>query len=831
MFQLGKLFLVARWPGVRIGFALATTLVFVTLSARTQAQPVAGGTLDPLTVPKYVTPLVIPPVMKDASGDNSTRDYDIAVRQFQQQILPGGHWNALSPTCSATPGLCSLPATTVWSYGPAADPLPDSSGIPGGATGLAPAPNSQFNYPAYTFENEVNSPTDVNWINDLKENFGAGPNYLPHLLPIDQTLHWANPGADCIMGDARTDCRGDSREIYDGPVPIVTHVHGAHVGPESDGYPEAWWLPSPDGSTFQCVDDPADADNQTKFVCQGALANGYGYTDNTNVTPGVANYSYPNDQPSTTLWYHDHSLGMTRNNVYAGPAGFWLIRENDGGETGLVSGTLPGPAPIAGEGLAETNLAPGRFKYREIPIAIQDRSFNADGSLFYPANRAVFEGLLDSQGGNIPSIPGNEDAGLLIDFIPDSDIAPIWNPEAFFNVMVVNGVSWPELEVAPAIYRLRLLNGCNSRFLNLSMGQINGQGRVLREIPFYQIGAEQSVLPQVVRTETGYATPLPGDGSDVNPRRLDCRLPNGRLQNNCVPAASAPFTEQGLLMALAERADVLVDFRGLEDGDVVRMFNTAPDAPFGGFPDDPADPSTTGQVMQFRVNSALLGQSPTDPTGPTPATAPARVVLSPVEDVDTYPGDSVTVTRDLALIEEESETVCVLADAETEEFDVPIEQVPCHMEPPEGKEVVPFGPKAAVLGINGSTGGDVTLWSDFIETNPQLDATETWELFNFTADGHPIHLHLVKFKVLNRQQIDEVGGLIGDPVPPEADETGWKDTVISYPGEVTRVAATFDTAGLYVWHCHIVEHEDNEMMVPYCVGDPKANGCAGLVAP
>ena len=89
----------------------------------------------------------------------------------------------------------------------------------------------------------------------------------------------------------------------------------------------------------------------------------------------------------------------------------------------------------------------------------------------------------------------------------------------------------------------------------------------------------------------------------------------------------------------------------------------------------------------------------------------------------------------------------------------------------------------------------------------------------------------MKFKVLNRQQIDEVGGLIGDPMPPEADETGWKDTVISYPGEVTRVAATFDTAGLYVWHCHIVEHEDNEMMVPYCVGDPKANGCAGLVAP
>jgi spore coat protein A len=392
-------------------------------------------------------------------------------------------------------------------------------------------------------------------------------------------------------------------------------------------------------------------------------------------------------------------------------------------------------------------------------------------------------------------------------------------------------VSWPELEVAPAIYRFRLLNGCNSRFLNLSMAQINGQGRVLREIPFYQIGAEQSVLPQVVRTETGYATPLPGDGSDVNPKRLDCRLPNGQLQKNCVPAAPAPFTEQGLLMALAERADVLVDFRGRKDGDVIRMFNTAPDAPFGGFPDVPADPSTTGQVMQFRVNGALLGESPTDPTGLSPATDPRSVVLSPVENVDTYPGNSVTVTRDLALIEEESEVVCVLADALTEEFFVPIEQVLCDKVPSPGEIVVPFGPKAAVLGINGSNGGTVTLWSDFIETNPELDATETWELYNFTADGHPIHLHLVKFKVLNRQAIDETGGLLGAPVAPEPDETGWKDTVIAYPGEVTRVAATFDTAGLYVWHCHIVEHEDNEMMVPYCVGDPELNGCAGLVAP
>ena len=139
----------------------------------------------------------------------------------------------------------------------------------------------------------------------------------------------------------------------------------------------------------------------------------------------------------------------------------------------------------------------------------------------------------------------------------------------------------------------------------------------------------------------------------------------------------------------------------------------------------------------------------------------------------------------------------------------------------------PFAPKAAVLGINGAAGGDVTLWADPLETNPALNSTETWELWNWTVDGHPIHLHLVKFKVVNREAFDPVTGALSGVVnPPEATEAGWKDTVIAYPGEVTRVNSTFDIEGLYVWHCHIVEHEDNEMMVPYCVGDKTtAPGC------
>ncbi len=363
------------------------------------AQPLPGGTLNPTTIPKYVTPLVIPPVMNNTGTAN---DYDIAVRQFKQQILPGGIWNTINGRTDA------FPATTVWSYGPDADPAPDSTAL-GGGVGIAPAPNSQFNYPAYTIEATVNTPSTVDWINDLVVDpvackASATPatdpacNYLSHLLPIDRTLHWANPEQltctdplktkDCVPAPANG---AILQQPYLGPVPIITHVHGAHITPESDGYPEAWYLP-------RANNIPAT------YATQGTLVNQYGRITNPASRPGVGEFIYRNDQPSTTIWYHDHSLGMTRSNVYAGPAGFWLLRDPaapNGGEDGLVSGTLPGPAPVAGEDLATTNLPASlggsREKYREIPIVIQDRSFNADGSLFYPGDRAFFEGLPRTQ--------------------------------------------------------------------------------------------------------------------------------------------------------------------------------------------------------------------------------------------------------------------------------------------------------------------------------------------------------------------------------------------------------------------------------------------------
>ena len=610
----------------------------------------------------------------------------------------------------------------MWSYGPAADAVPAVA---------APDPASQFNYPAYTVETTSNVPVNVRWINDLVD---AAGNPLPHLLGpvVDQTLHWANPGPTPCVDPAKTkDCTTNDPTPYTGPVPIVTHVHGAHVQPHSDGYPEAWWLPA--------GVDPLLYDSS------GTL-----FDDATGMNPGdlgYADYSYDQTQPATTLWYHDHTLGMTRLNVYAGPAGFWLVRGGVfdsviDGPAGLP-GVLPGPAPVAGQGVLPLNTPgdPVRNSIREIPIVIQDRSFNADGSLFYPDNRAFFEGL---------NVAGTDPAGqfppgtgeLQIPFVPDSDIAPTWNPEAFFNTMVVNGVTWPTLEVAPALYRFRLLNGCNSRFLNLSLKRVNKQGKTNKELFIYQIGGDQGFLPQVVEIKTGKATPLPGDGL----------IPLNRL--------NPKFKDQALLMGLAERADVIVDFRGLKNGTVVRMVNTAPDAPFGGFPDIPADPATTGQVMQFVVNSALLGTSPTDLT----ATDPYSLVLN-AEPANPAP---LAATKTLSLNEEESATLCVTVDALGNVVEVPGALPPLCLDAAGLPAGVPMAPKAALLGevqcVDAVTGvptatvppacnpatevlaGVPMLWSDPMTERPIQGDTEQWDIYNLTVDGHPIHLHLVRYR-------------------------------------------------------------------------------------
>jgi FtsP/CotA-like multicopper oxidase with cupredoxin domain len=642
------------------------------------AVPIPGGTLDPTSIPKYEAPLVIPPAMPRTAklsgpGGTSIDYYEIAVRQFHQDVLP--------PSMGKP--------TTVWSYG--------SINHPG-----------TFNYPAFTIESAFGVPVRVNWINQLVD---ASGHYLPHLLPIDQTIHWANPPG----GPGGTDMEGLNPAPYSGPVPIVTHLHGGHSSEESDGFPEAWFLPAANNipAGFATVGSHYDA-----FRAEAEALYGQSWG------PGRAVFQYNNGQPAATIWYHDHTLGMTRSNVYAGPAGFYLLRGGPGDD---VVGTLPGPAPALGD--------PPGTKYFEIPIAVQDRSFNQNGSLFYPDSRAFFEGLNQP-----PTEPY-----LDIPFIPDrscggrrSDIAPIFNPEFFGNTMVVNGRTWPELEVEQRRYRFRFLNGCNSRFLILRMG--NG-------LPFWQIGAEGGFLPEPVQVDQ-------------------------------------------LLLGLAERADVIVDFTNVPVGVTIVLRNLGPDEPFGGGePDedfDAADPDTTGQVMRFRVVPATSEDTSTPP-------GQLRLPQPP-------PIPPATKTRKVSLNEEDSRTVRVSTD---EDGNVVLDCA-------DGD---PFGPRFALLGRVEGGKGKPLRWDDPISENPKVGATEVWEMYNFTPDAHPIHIHEITFKVVNRESL-ETGAVRG----PEPWESGRKDTVIAYPGEITRVKANFDRPGLFVWHCHIVEHEDHEMMRPYRIG-------------
>jgi len=681
---------------LKAGAALGVGTVFFwrgdTLYARSRESRVAkavwqipGGSLDPVAVPKFQTPMLIPPVMPRAGtiknkGGKNADYYEISMKQFPQQILPAG-----------------LPPTTVWGYG--AVTADKNRGL------------LLHNAPSLTIEAKWNTPVRVKWINDLKDGSG---NYLPHLLPVDPTLHWANPPGGMMGRDTRPTFTATPGP-YTGPVPMVTHVHGAvGVGDESDGYAEAWYLPDANNIPAGYA---AQGTWYDFFAGKAAAAQGAPWG------PGSATFEYPNLNRASTIWYHDHTLGMTRLNVYAGPAGFYIIR---GGPDDVVldsrtgaAAVLPGPAP------KENDKFPPNKTYYEIPIAIQDRSFNTDGSLFYPGTRAFFDDITGP-------------------FLPETDISPIWNPEFFGNMMMINGNTWPFQVVEQRRYRFRFLNGCQSRFLILDFNQIPG-------VEVWAIGNEGGFL----------ATPV------------NLTATNGNR----------------LLMALAERADLIVDFTNVPVGNYV-LGNVGPDEPFGGGePDldfDAADPASTGQIMQFNVVPAVA---------PDPTTPPMFLLLPPVA-----PLPPAAVTRPLALLEEMS---AFFADA----------------------------PAEAVLG---TVAGDPNvapgvwtkrLWMESVTENPAVGATEVWEIYNATADAHPMHVHEVVFEVIDRQPIfvDEMNGLVqvvpgSVPTPPESWESGFKDTVTAYPSQVTRIRAQFNTPGQFVWHCHIVEHEDNEMMRPFRIG-------------
>jgi FtsP/CotA-like multicopper oxidase with cupredoxin domain len=545
--------------------------------------------------------------------------------------------------------------------------------------------------------------TVVRWENELQGK--------SHLLPVDTSLHWAYSlhGVSSANG---VDYRKYS--IKRNGVPIVTHLHGGNTDFQFDGNPEFFY--SPDGG----VKGP-----QWDFVPSGF----------TNT------FRYTNHVPAGNLWYHDHALGITRLNVYAGLAGFYFVRDEF--DTALADNPLGLPA----------------FPY-ELAYAIQDRMFTDKGALFYPAfpGDPFYDDFITGEGAVLPP-----------DLFPRG--GPTALAEFFGDHIVVNGKVWPKADVEPRNYRMHLLNGTDSRFLVVQMVAVSAgetDPSTGTPVPFWVIGSDQ-----------GLGTPAQTDT---------------------------------LLIEPGGRYDVVVDFSQVPFGSRVIIKNLGGDAPFGGAfggdlgPEDLFPDRQTDRIMAFDVVVPLSGVPDTFNPGNLPR----------------YGGvpNGATIRR-VALFEGTDE----------------------------------FGRLQPLLGTVGEDLSDTNVakaytWFQPTTETPASDSTEIWEIYNFTADAHPIHLHLVNFEILDREdfqyditgtqttlqhngttgeapEISNIRNLTAATVGTEYFEDAPKDMVTSLPGDpegapptgqLVRIKTEFNKSGRYVWHCHILSHEDHEMMRVLQVG-------------
>jgi len=595
-----------------------------------------------------------------------------------------------------------------------------------------------------------------------------------HILPVDTTI----PGAD----------QGVNR--------IAVHFHGGLVPWISDGGPFDWFDP--------------DGIHGLSFLNNQVL--------NPNNPPGAADYYYPMNQSARFGWYHDHAFGNTRINAYAGLASAILIRDKF--EESLISKGLPNYIERVGN---------------EIPLVFQDK-------IFVGSNIGVADPLWSQI--NLQSVtknPGSlwyahtydpsrwslEDGGLPL---PEPSVIP----EFFGDTMLVNGTTFPEVTVEARRYRLRLLNACNARFLNLQLyvgsGTPNGITLDSNGNPtntafvnaatggkfWLQIGTEGGFLSKPVKVP-----------SDVP---FFINDPSFVAGNN--PSLDPSKVNKSLLVAPAERPDIIVDFSGYAEKSII-LYNDAP-APFPSGDDindyfpglnvvsNPVNGATTPGfgpntrvLMRFNV---VAKKSPDD----LPLNIDIDTDLTPGIDPWLAPWGVTTppplTPRFLTLNEYSDEygrLIQILGNAE-KPFGSPYDGAAYYMK---------YGiPPANSITAVGET-----------QENVKNGDVEVWEIYNTTADVHPMHFHLVNVQVINRQVFDPGSFpyvVSGPVIPPASNEVGWKETVPMYPGTVTRVIMQFNVPQIvtasgsviptppsprtggseYVWHCHILEHEEHDMM-------------------
>ncbi|MBC8018423.1 MAG: multicopper oxidase domain-containing protein [Verrucomicrobia bacterium] len=630
-------------------------------------------------------------------------------------------------------------------------------------------------------------------------------NTLPasHIIPVDTTV----PGSN--QAHNRT----------------ATHLHGGYIPWTSDGGPFDWFTPT------------ATSTLRGTGVAGLSFQNGKGgfmdtLTGNT-MLPGQADYYYTNDQSTRLMWYHDHAYGITRINAYAGIATGYLCLDLKNQEADFMSPAVAGIVGITAADVPTVSTKAGQMPQLTelIPLVFQDKIFvnattktsdptwatvvplkaQGDGSLWYAHtyDRALYR-LKRGRGYLLPPNPSCV-------------------PEFFGDTMLCNGTVAPVVPVQARRFRFMLLNACNARFLNINMLQVDPGCEVVTDTA--------TGLPkgQYDYVNNAAVNKLPA----VGPNIIQIGSEGGYLQQPVVFPATPPTPATGnivpfnaltfvgnLIIGNAERVDCIIDFSGYPVGTEFVFYSDSP-GPFPGgaptndyFAGNIATPAAvagstvdTRNILRFKVvaggaadpqpaaNSIVLpAMDPpklaTGVGGATPLTVPAG-----------------TFVRDLTL---------------NEDFD-------------------PYGRLRQLLGTTrtGLVGRGFGL--EYIVPATEIIAqgtTEVWRIFNITADTHPIHFHLQTCQIVSRQPFQLVNGIFtppGVPRGPEANEMGWKETVRMNPGEVTSVifkwdqsAVPFDVpfsdrpmgpalapliaqANEFVWHCHILEHEEHDMMRPLVI--------------
>jgi spore coat protein A len=613
-----------------------------------------------------------------------------------------------------------------------------------------------------------------------------------HIIPVDTTI----PGANQQVN--RT----------------AVHLHGGLVPWISDGGPFDWFDPY--------------GHHGLSFLNNKVL--------NPFHLPGAAEYYYPMKQSARFLWYHDHALGITRLNAYAGIASGCLLRDTF--EANLVDQGLPNYIEAGGN---------------ELPLVVQDKIFVGTNINDPVSGDPLWSSLVQKAATRPGSLwyahtyePNNTTTGtgrwdLALGGLPLPDPSAV--PEFFGDTMLVNGTTFPQATVQARRYRLRMLNACNARFLNLQLYvaddspegiTLNPDGSLANpgNYDFINAATGDSSWLQI-GTEGGFLS---------KPVKVPCNQPLTFLTppDQVTGQIDPSQILKSLLVAPAERPDLIVDFTGYAGKSII-LYSDAP-APFpSGDERNDYFPGILSGTGAFGVGNPV-NQRSADGKGPNtrvlmrfnviPATGPADLLLNINTSTDLTPGIDQWLTpwgettpppltpRLLYLNEwfdAYGRLIQIIGD-EKEPFGSPLDGTASYIQ--YGLPTVPTKTVGATEQV--VKNGD----------------TEVWEIYNTTGDVHPMHFHLVNVQVINRQLFDLSSSPPYSPsgpvIPPDPNELGWKETVPMYPGTVTRVIMKFDlsqaqivtkkgkviptpdsprTGGKeYVWHCHILEHEEHDMM-------------------